>query len=392
MPAAADVCEAGAVCARAFAALMDRLGPFGPGRRVVAAVSGGADSMALAWLLREWGAPCAVIVDHGLRPGSGIEADEAAHRLSGLGIAARVMRVSLAPGPDLGARARAARYAALLEACRAEGLPDLVLGHHARDQVETVHLRAGRGSGPAGLAGMPAIGYRGPARLLRPLLGIGPGRLRATLRAAGVAWAEDPTNTDPATARGALRRSPLAPVPDGGPARAEADAAVAAELARAVELWPGGYARVDGALSAAGWSALVWTVSGRAYPPGRDAAARLARAGAGTLHGVRIAGGWVAREAEAAPVPARPGAVWDGRFRVEAAPPGMMIGPAGDTAARLRTRPGPPAFVLRTLPALRLDGKLSTVPHLAYPDAETCRSVTVEFRPARPLAGAAFTP
>ena len=130
-----------------FEALMAPLAPFAPDRRVLAAVSGGPDSLCLAWLLRQWGAPRAIIVDHALRPDSAKEAEQTLERLNAMQVPARIVRIQIPPGPALGARARSARYDALLAACREEGLPDLLLGHHAGDQAETQILRARRGSG-----------------------------------------------------------------------------------------------------------------------------------------------------------------------------------------------------------------------------------------------------
>jgi tRNA(Ile)-lysidine synthase len=370
------VTPAGPVGEAEFAALMARLGPHGTGRRLVAGVSGGADSMALALLLARWGAPEAVVIDHGLRDGSADEAAVVAARLRGLGIPARSLRLVLPRGAALGERARAARLDALLAACRAAGLPDLALGHHAGDQAETVALRRRGGSGPDGLAGIAAVAFRGEARVLRPLLPVAPERLRATLERAGVAWVEDPSNA--ASARGRLRAAPLPPPdPSAGPARAAAEAAVARELGRHVALHPGGWARIAGPLSPAAWSALVWTLSGRPHPPGRDAVARLARRGAGTLHGVRVGGGYAALEAGRA----------DRRFVLHEAPDGAGLEPLG---AVRRLRPGPPAWVLHGLPAVRIDGILHRARDLPYPCAATCPSVRIGFRPARPLSGVPF--
>ena len=383
-----------------FAALMAPLGPF-DGGRIVAGVSGGADSLALALLLRRWGEPFAAVVDHGLRPESGQEATATVGRLASIGVDSALIRLDLPKGSDLGARAREARYRALLQVCRDRGCPDLLLGHHAQDQAETAVLRAARGSGPDGLAGMAAVAWQGDARLLRPLLGIGPARLRATLRSAGLGWVEDPTNRDPLTARGALRQAGRRSGPtcgdmrDAGLARARREADLAEELAATVSLYPTGHAEVRGELSERAWSALLWTVSGQAYPPPRAGIRRLASRRAGTLHGVRVAGGIVAREAAAMAAPVAiapgvaPGAVWDGRFAC-AGQAGGFLGGLGEDAARVRGRSGLPAAVLRTLPAVRTGKNLLIVPHLHYPDAQTSRSVAMSFRPRRPLSGAPF--
>jgi len=280
---------------------MSPLGPYAVDRRVAVAVSGGADSMALAWLLARWGQPVALIVDHGLRPESAAEAAEAAARLAAAGIRPEVIRLDrLRPG---GAAARTARYDALERRCVTLGFVELCVAHHAQDQAETVLMRQSRGSGPLGLAGMATSTVRGEVRLLRPLLGVYPARLRATLRAAGVEWTDDPGNLDPATVRGALRHSFIADatrVPgalmtqhDAARDRAQSERAVADTLARCVTITPDGQALVSGPLCAGALSALVWAVSGRAYPPPPAMIARALPLRAQTLHGVRVTpAGW----------------------------------------------------------------------------------------------------
>jgi tRNA(Ile)-lysidine synthase len=178
--------EPSGLSAAEFATRLDPLGPFGA--IVAVAVSGGADSMALALLTRDFVAArglamLALIVDHGLRAESAAEAALAARRLAAIGIDARLLRVEgLSAGPGLAERARTARYDILARACGAAGIVHLLLGHHARDQAETVMMRAAAGSGPAGLAGMAAWRAGGDFSLLRPLLGVPPGRLRARIR------------------------------------------------------------------------------------------------------------------------------------------------------------------------------------------------------------------
>ncbi len=376
---------------------MAPLGPFARDRKVVVGVSGGADSMALAFLLRHWGEPLAVIVDHGLRRESHDEAALTQDRLRTLGIPAVIVAIpGLRTGAGLASRARAARYEALFQLCREHGRPDLLVAHHRQDQIETVQLRAASGSGRSGLAGMAAVSWRGPARILRPLLGIDPDRLRATLRQAGVEWVEDPGNRDPRTARGALRQRPADPgaaarADEAGRRRSLAEAELGAELARVVSILPGGYARIDGTLSPAAWSALIWTISGRPHPPAPAAVARLAQAGSGTLHGVQVRAGLAGREPAATtpPVAATAGACWDGRFVLGSTVPGAVLG-TRDEPARLHRRTKLPSCILRSLPCLRPDKDLLALERILYPDAETCPSVRVEFRPARPLAGQPF--
>lgn len=173
--------------------------------RVLAAVSGGADSLALAAGLafecdpqRPTGLPIvagAVVVDHGLQPGSHEVAEVAAAQCRSLGLDTEVVRVAVAAAGEGGpeARARTARYEALDDARRRAGAQAVLLGHTLDDQAEQVLLGLARGSGARSLGGMPA--RRGPFR--RPFLGLG----RATTQAACLAqnlqaWS-DPHNADP---------------------------------------------------------------------------------------------------------------------------------------------------------------------------------------------------
>ncbi len=413
----------GGVTERAFAAAMARLGPFEPAPLLAVAVSGGADSLALAALADAWargrgGGITALVVDHGLRAEAADEARATERLLTERGMAVRTLRLAgLRRGAALAERARVARYAALIEACEAAGALHLLLGHHLADQAETVALRALHGSFSAGLAGMAALVELPTVRLLRPLLGVSPGALRALLRAEGMQWIEDPSNHDTHALRVRLRL--LAGDRDGAAAARVAGAAAVAGAARAAterqaakvlgceaSIHPEGFAvAADRAMPPAALGALIQAVGGAPYPPAPDAVAALAaRPAPATLGGVRLLpagrlgpGLLLVREAAAMapPIPARPGAVWDGRFRLarDAAPPeGAMLGALGEDAARLRGRSALPAAVLRTLPALRAGAALRAVPHLDYPDAATCARARVLFAPSRPAAGAPFRP
>lgn len=180
------------------------------GRRTLAAVSGGADSLALMVGLTRLGLAVEVgIVDHGLREGSAAEAEGVAALARRLGLTAHIRRLALDGRTGLEAAARDARYAAL-ERLRAERSLDLVAtGHTASDQAETVVLRLARGAALGGAAG---ILERRADGVVRPLLGTTRQDTRAYVAAVGLQPLEDPMNTDPAYARVRVRRQVLPPL------------------------------------------------------------------------------------------------------------------------------------------------------------------------------------
>ncbi|MCP2245800.1 tRNA lysidine(34) synthetase TilS [Lentzea aerocolonigenes] len=168
---------------------------------VTVAVSGGADSLALAaCVARLVPGASAVVVDHQLQPGSAEVATRAARQCAEFGLVARVETVTVdgAGGPE--AAARKARYAALRPA---EGV--VLLGHTLDDQAETVLLGLGRGSGPRSIAGMRA--YDPPWG--RPLLGVSRAVTRAACVEQGIEAWEDPHNDDPSFTRVRLRNEVL---------------------------------------------------------------------------------------------------------------------------------------------------------------------------------------
>jgi len=170
---------------------------------VVVACSGGADSLALLALASVAGLqPVAVHVDHGLRDGSAHEYTRVAQLAARLGVPARTTRVALAPGPNLEARARASRYAALRDARDELRASAILVGHTADDQAETVLLNLLRGSGPAGLAGMAVRA----GDVVRPLLGLRRADTVEICARLGVAPLHDPMNDDVAFRRVWVRR------------------------------------------------------------------------------------------------------------------------------------------------------------------------------------------
>ncbi|WP_339078029.1 tRNA lysidine(34) synthetase [Acetobacter sp. AC2005] len=170
-----------------FAQCMAQLGPFFPDQSdyppVAMAVSGGGDSLCLAWLASFWRKNLlALVVDHGLRPESGQEAHQTVARLL---ISARILYFFQTASSD----SQHARY------CQIAWSTDLLLA--IRQMIwRTVWMRQNAGSGPEGLAGMGWITVRPDIRLIRPLLGFSRQALRNTLREARIEWVDDPSNQD----------------------------------------------------------------------------------------------------------------------------------------------------------------------------------------------------
>jgi len=168
------------------------------------ACSGGPDSVALAdaAVAHLGGARIVVLhVDHRLHAGSGAVAEAVAALAADLGAACEILPVTVTKGASLEDQARAARYAALEAAAARLGLAAILAGHTARDQAETVLLRVLRGTGPAGLAGIPA--RRGVHR--RPLLALPRADVLAYVAARALPTVTDPMNADPRFARVRVR-------------------------------------------------------------------------------------------------------------------------------------------------------------------------------------------
>lgn len=179
------------------------------------AVSGGADSLALAGALA-WVGPRmglrvgAITVDHALQPGSAGRAEQVVKQCVELGLdpAVRIaVQVGRAGGPE--AAARTARYDALTSVAAREHAAAIALGHTLDDQAETVLLGLARGSGARSLAGMRPVEVGRGAVLLRPFLGVRRTTTAGACAAMGLTTWLDPQNSDRRYARVRVRLDAL---------------------------------------------------------------------------------------------------------------------------------------------------------------------------------------
>ncbi len=193
---------------------------FQPGDFVLVAVSGGPDSMALLHVMAKLASRFRVRVaahgvNHGLRAAAADELALAGRFAEQLGVPFSSTNVQVAPGANLMARAREARYHALDEALarRSEQGGDgvgaehrfIATGHHADDRAETMLIRLVRGTGPAGLAVLPARS----SHLIRPLVRARRTDIAAHVERHRIPHAHDPTNRDPRFLRTRVRHELL---------------------------------------------------------------------------------------------------------------------------------------------------------------------------------------
>lgn len=237
MPVRPRLTPAIALSRKAIREVLAELAP----KRILLAVSGGADSLALA-AAAVFDAKklkievVAAVVDHGLQKNSAEVAAKAKQTLNGLGIEeVFIERVNVATkGEGLEAAARDARYKALEKVRKATKSDWIFLGHNQDDQAETVLLGLARGSGLRSISGMPKIDDS--RKLVRPLLDIPRQTLRKACSDAGIEFWDDPHNQDSKFARVRVRNLADELEETLGPGFASALARTAESAAEADEL------------------------------------------------------------------------------------------------------------------------------------------------------------
>jgi tRNA(Ile)-lysidine synthase len=281
------------VAAPELRAFLDRCTFPAAGTEVTCGVSGGQDSLALLILAVLAGCRVlAVYVDHGLRSGTAEEAEAVAAAAALLGAEFEIRSVGVGEGPNLEARAREARHAALG--------PSALLGHTLDDQAETILLNLMRGSGLDGLAGMRRDGRR-------PLLDLRRQETHEICDLAGLKPVEDPTNELPRFRRNRVRHELLPLLGD------IADRDVAPVLSRQADLlrddasalagWASEIDATDARAVAASapaqarWSIRAWLTAeiDNGHPPDSAAVERVRGVAAGEAVATDVGGGWRVR-------------------------------------------------------------------------------------------------
>lgn len=383
-----------------FAEKLARFSAEAPPRKLAVAVSGGGDSMALLALATEWAksrgvALFVVTVDHGLRTASAREARFVADFCAQHDLAHNILHWENRPTKgNLQAQARQARIDLISAWANAEGIAQILTGHTADDQAETILLRLGRGSGVDGLSGIAETRTTGALTWWRPLLSTSRKQLRDYLRSRNIPWIEDPSNDDPrfdrVKAREALRLLKPLGIDQAGlnttgahmrrAARAlqiatqdlaAATTTLTPESALVIERK--GFAAAPSELQTRLAASAIRFLSVADYKPRFSALrAGLASPKPTTLNGVRLLPSAKAlkftREAAAAqPQPYRPDMLWDNRWRI--------LGPGNVSGAEIRpidkatlqeiasTRaPRPDPAALLATPAIWHNGTLIAAP------------------------------
>ncbi len=367
--------------------------------RILVAVSGGVDSLALmVTVAKVAGARTGVAsLDHGLRAGAAAEVERVHELARLLGLPFHTQSLGLSPGPGAEARAREARYAALDRIAHEHGYEAIATAHTADDQAETLLMRLARGSA---LRGASAIRAEGP-RLLRPLLTIRRAQTEALVAAAGLEPVRDPSNEDPGLFRTRIRHHVLPVLRQAaGPSVVERLARFARSAAEDEELLSGIAAQAlervrDGTgLDAVAVRALPWPIRSRVLRGWleaqghavsdrllREASAAIDRGGRTGLPGRAVLGaegGWVRvlpRQAVAEPAPCelRAGApVEFGGFRVSLGEgPGVPVGgatlPLLVRARRPGDRVGPETGPTRRVQDVLVDASVPAEARGAWP-------------------------
>lgn len=376
--------------------------------KLAVAVSGGGDSMALLHLAQIWAkkqdvALHVVTVDHGLRAESAQEAAAVKQAAAALGLPHQTLKWAGYNGQgNLQDAARMARRKLIEDWAAGQGISNVLTGHTADDQAETVLMRLARGSGVDGLAGM-AVAEQHRLRWLRLLLDIRRADLRDYLCSNNIPWVDDPSNDDTGFDRVKARQM-LDTLAELGlsterlsetarhmqAARQVLDGAMI-DLARRAVTQNAGDLLIDSKAFARAPQdtrtrllarALMWA-SSNPYRPRFAPLTKLAEAQSGTLHGCHVLPGRqfrVIREYQAVrDLSAPTNQLWDTRWQLTGPhAPDLEIRALGESGLRAcpdRPQTNRPRAALLPTPAIWRGETLISAPLLGF-NTDWCAKLT----------------
>lgn len=404
--------------AEKFAHNMKCSGPFAPGTSIAVAVSGGSDSLALAFLAHQWGKAhkhtiIALTVDHGLRAASAGEARQVSGWCKKEGIEHHILKWKKnTDRGNLQARARVARYELMTRFCNEHDIHTLLVAHTVDDQAETVLLRIMRGSGVDGISAIASDITVNNVTVMRPLLDVSRTQLQDFLTERKQRWVSDPSNDDTRYARVVVRQF-LTQAPDSqlltrrlaqtathmARSREYIEHSIAEHMVQVVDMRDEGYCYIDLARfrqlhEEAGLrilSKLLTVISGQYYKPRFENIQRLYShiQNNGCDKGVTLWGCniqlkkhigkiMIVRElsaiADDIPLSQAP-IIWDGRFSctLQHDMPDITVGAVGKDGYQALVAKHPefsnhilPKQVIYTLPAFKNLEKTLVIPHIGY--------------------------
>ncbi len=181
--------------------------------KVILAVSGGADSMALAHLYKSCenlSPAIAITIDHDLRKDSSEEAEKVAKWMNDFGLPHRILKLeNIKKDGNLEENARIGRYNLLIDFAKKNNAKMILIGHHQDDQIESFFLALNRGSGVKGLSGMSVIRKQDGVKIIRPLLDFSKKDLLNYCKKNNVPFVNDPMNFDEKFDRVKIRKNIL---------------------------------------------------------------------------------------------------------------------------------------------------------------------------------------
>ncbi len=179
--------------------------------KIILAISGGADSMALAHMYKScenFPLAIAITVDHNLRKNSAEEAEKVGKWMNDFRLPHRILKLqNINKSGNLEENARIGRYKLLIEFAKKNNAEAILVAHHKDDQIESFFLALNRGSGVKGLSGMSEIREQNGVKIIRPFLDFSKKEILNYCDENSIPFVNDPMNFDEKFDRVKIRKN-----------------------------------------------------------------------------------------------------------------------------------------------------------------------------------------